>query len=313
MRSGLNPMAPAWKLRPPVCAMPAPSAPTATAAITIPTGPSTASDQPPHGDQRRLNRRRLPARRPLPARETRQKAPRHVSTSPAAQHAQRHHAGQSSRRGRQFAAVQDVAFLARLFAAVLRCLFGALSGHRLASQPQPAGAAISRSAISSSPAKRASIKRGHSASEPVRIANPVSVLRGTVSDITGSCGLSLPSKRHRNLDQHGGRQHRRGQFHAGQKDSARRAHDGQPRSPAPAHSCPAAPRESCAPAMPAGCGPGPRRSPPACPSAERGRPAAASESVEAGSIRLTSEKLNCTPAICPANSSISFSSASVSP
>ena len=47
--------------------------------------------------------------------------------------------------------------------------------------------------MSSSPAKRASIKRGQRAREPVSSANPVSVLTGTESIITGSCGLSLPS------------------------------------------------------------------------------------------------------------------------
>src|SRR5581483_10984946 len=53
---------------------------------------------------------------------------------------------------------------------------------------------MSRSAISSRLAKRASMNRGQSARAPVKMTNPTMVLSGTVSAITGNCGLSLPRR-----------------------------------------------------------------------------------------------------------------------
>ena len=38
------------------------------------------------------------------------------------------------------------------------------------------------------------MKRGHRASEPASSAKPVRVFSGTVSEMTGNCGLSLPSR-----------------------------------------------------------------------------------------------------------------------
>ncbi len=124
--------------------------------------------------------------------------------------------------------MQKIAFLARFFAAVLGGLFCALSGHGLAF-PLPGMLAISLSAMSSSASNRASINRGQSASEPVRMTKPVRVFMGTVSIITGSCGLSLPEQRHGDFNQHGGRQNRRGQLKRGQKDAPCCVHDCQSR------------------------------------------------------------------------------------
>ena len=88
-------------------------------------------------------------------------------------------------------------------------------------------AEISRSAMSSSPPKRASIKRGQSAREPARITKPVRVLSGTVSIITGSCGLSLPSSATAISTSMVAASTGAASSTRGQKDAARRAHDRQ--------------------------------------------------------------------------------------
>ncbi len=125
---------------------------------------------------------------------------------------------------------------------------------RLATWP---GAAISRSARSSRPAKRASMKRGHRAREPVRMSKAGQGLQRHGQDHHRQLRAELAQQGHGHLHQHGGGQHRRGQLHGGQKDASGGAHDRQRGGRRQRRSCPAAPRESCAPSRPAECGPDP--------------------------------------------------------
>ena len=108
-------------------------------------------------------------------------------------------------------------------------------------------------------AKRASIKRGQRASEPAIRTKPVSVFNGTVSAITGSCGLSLPSSATATSTSKRCRQHRGGQLDGSRKISpARGLNQGSGAGRLRKRMPPAAPRESCAPSKPAESGRAPR-------------------------------------------------------
>jgi hypothetical protein len=144
----------------------------------------------------------------------------------AAQSPQHDHSGQGSGRGRQFAAVQHIAFLARFFAAVLGCLFGALSGHRLSSrQDRPAGHG-DQPLGQVEQAREARLDKarpqGQRAGQKSKAGQG---FQGHGQVHHRQLRTELAQQGHGHLDQHGCRQHRRGQLDRGQKDAAGGAHD----------------------------------------------------------------------------------------
>ncbi len=94
--------------------------------------------QAAQGGERGRNLRGLPAGRTAQTQEGGKAIPPD-DQSVRAQSPEHENTGQGSGSGRQLAAVEYVAFFLRFFAAMLGCLFGALSGHGLSSRQLPRG------------------------------------------------------------------------------------------------------------------------------------------------------------------------------
>ncbi len=102
--------------------------------MTIPTGARMVTESLRIATERGLKLRCLPSCRGS------QIEKRRITTAPglhcaAAEPAQCNHSGQRSRRARELATVQHVAVFAGLLTTLWCGLFGAVSGHRLASPP----------------------------------------------------------------------------------------------------------------------------------------------------------------------------------